>query len=53
MESRRLTPVAVETAVEVIFARLAELAVPMDNREFARDEYNRAFPSGTVTTPIV
>jgi len=38
--------------VETIFEKLASLAVPMDERGFTNEEYNRVFPRGTVTTPI-
>jgi hypothetical protein len=38
--------------VEIILERLERLAVPMDMREFSREEYNRVFPRGIVTTPI-
>jgi hypothetical protein len=35
-----------------ITAKLESMAVPMDIREFSRDEYNKLFPMGTVKTPI-
>ncbi|GHV93238.1 hypothetical protein AGMMS50268_37410 [Spirochaetia bacterium] len=35
-----------------IVAKLETMAVPMDIREFSRNEYNRLFPMGTVQTPI-
>jgi hypothetical protein len=38
--------------VENILEKLASLAVPMDEREFTNEEYNRVFSRGTVITPI-
>jgi hypothetical protein len=35
-----------------ITTKLENMAVPMDIREFSRDEYNKLFPMGTVKTPI-
>ena len=40
------------STVESILKKLASLAVPMDEREFTNEEYNRVFPRGTVDTPI-
>ena len=40
------------TNVENILEKLVSLAVPMDEREFSNEEYNRVFPRGTVVTPI-
>jgi hypothetical protein len=39
-------------AVAYILERLETLAVPMDEREFSREEYIKTFPRGTVATPI-
>ena len=38
--------------IESILEKLVSLAVPMDEREFTNEEYNRVFPRGTVATPI-
>ena len=38
--------------LENILVKLKSLAVPMDEREFTREEYNQVFPRGTVVTPI-
>ncbi|MDR2923420.1 MAG: hypothetical protein LBU85_08790 [Treponema sp.] len=38
--------------VEKILAKLASLAVPMDEREFTNEEYNKVFSRGAVITPI-
>jgi len=38
--------------VEIILKKLVSLAVPMDEREFTNEEYNRVFPRGIVGTPI-
>jgi hypothetical protein len=40
------------TIVESILKKLASLAVPMDEREFTNEEYNKVFSRGTVITPI-
>jgi hypothetical protein len=40
------------TNVESILEKLASFAVPMDEREFTNEEYNRVFPRGIVDTPI-
>jgi hypothetical protein len=32
--------------------KLESMAVPMDKREFTKEEYNKLFPRGTVKTPI-
>jgi hypothetical protein len=40
------------TTVENILERLGSLAVPMDEREFTNEEYNRVFSRSTVITPI-
>ena len=38
--------------VNNILEKLGSLAVPMDERDFTNEEYNRVFPRGTVGTPI-
>ena len=40
------------STIESILKKLASLAVPMDEREFTNEEYNRVFPRGIVDTPI-
>ena len=40
------------TTLENILEKLASFAVPMDERVFSNEEYNRTFPRGTVATPI-
>ena len=41
-----------KTIVENILEKLAFLSVPMDEREFTNEEYNKVFSRGTVITPI-
>jgi hypothetical protein len=38
--------------VENVLEKLVSLAVPMDERKFTNEEYNRVFPRGTVATAI-
>ena len=38
--------------VNQITEKLESMAVPMDRREFTREEYNRLFPEGKVKTPL-
>ena len=38
--------------VENIIEKLGSLAIPMEKREFSREEYNILFPRGTVNTPL-
>ena len=38
--------------LENILEKLKSFAIPMDERAFSREEYNRTFPRGTVATPI-
>jgi hypothetical protein len=38
--------------VDYILKRLEVFAVPMDEREFSREEYIKTFPRGIVTTPV-
>jgi hypothetical protein len=38
--------------VDYILERLETFAIPMDERDFSREEYIKAFPRGTVITPI-
>ncbi len=40
------------STVEIILEKLAVFAVPIDERDFSNEEYNRVFPRGTVATPI-
>jgi hypothetical protein len=38
--------------VRQITAKLESMAVPMDVREFSREEYNQLFPEGKLNTPL-
>ena len=40
------------STVENILEKLASLAVPMDEREFSKEEYKNIFPDGRVKTPL-
>jgi len=42
----------IDEIINRISAKLESMAIPIEAREFTIDEYRKAFPQGTVNTPI-